>query len=223
MVLERAETGRGEVVLRRRAHADAFVYEIIFNGVFLMASSNAPSARELASLALDKLAGRTGLRLLIGGLGMGFTLQAALEHPQVVRVDVVEVEARIVEWAERYFGSLNGHALGDRRVHVIVEDLAPYLRKTASHYDAILLDVDNGPAWLVFAENAAVYDSEALERMRALLTPGGVLTVWAAERAPAFAAELASILDWMDEVVVHEEDERGRSVEYYIYRAGASL
>lgn len=223
-ILERAETERGEVVLRRRDRADASpIYEIIFNGVFLMASTNAPSARALALRALEKLEGRTGLRLLIGGLGMGLTLQAAMEYPEVVHVDVVEIEGLIVEWAEDYFGPLNGDALNDERVHVIVGDLAHHLSKAAGSYDAILLDVDNGPSWLVFEENAAIYDSEALERMRTLLAPGGVLAVWAAERTPGFAAELASILDWVDMVAVHEEDERGRSVECYIYRAGTLL
>jgi spermidine synthase len=217
IVLARQETARGEIALRRREGADGQpIYEIISNGVFLMASTNGPSARQLAHLGLEPLQGRGGLRLLIGGLGMGYTLQAALEHSAVTRVEVVEVEPLIVEWAQAYFGPLNGDALADRRVQVVVDDLARYLETASGPYDAILLDVDNGPTWLVVEENAEVYGRPALELMRALLAPGGVLAVWAAEPAPDFLAELESVFGWADEEVVEEE---GRTTAYFIYRA----
>jgi len=220
VVLAREETERGEVVLRRREGAGGEpVYEIIFNGVFLMASTNAPSARALARLGLEPLGGREGLRVLVGGLGMGYTLQAVLEHPGVAWVEVVEVEPLVVEWAHTYFGPLNGDALADERVRVVVADLARYLNGATGPYDAVLLDVDNGPTWLVLEENAAVYGLPALERVRALLTPGGVLAVWAAEPAPDFLALLRRTFAWADEVVV-EEEAGGRETEYFIYRAG---
>ena len=219
VVLAREETPRGEVALRRRQDANGQpIYEIISNGVFLMASTNEPSARQLAHLALEPLAGREELQVLIGGLGMGFTLQAALEHPGVTRVQVVEVEPLIVAWAQTHFGPLNGDALSDGRVHVAVEDLAHHIATVTNPYDAILLDVDNGPTWLVFDDNAAVYERPALEQMRTLLTPGGVLAVWAAERAPDFLAELARVFHWADEVAVEEQAE-GRTTEYLVYRA----
>ncbi len=221
-MLAREETERGEIALRRREGADGQpIYEIIFNGCFLMASTNAFSARQLAYLALELLRGREGLHVLVGGLGMGYTLQAVLKHPEVARVEVVEVEPLIVEWARAYFGSLNGDALADGRAQVVVADLARYLERATGPYDGILLDVDNGPTWLVLEENAAVYSRAALERMRALLAPGGVLAVWAAERAPDFLAQLEQTFEWADEVVVREEAE-GRETEYFIYRAGTA-
>lgn len=221
VVLAREETERGEIALRRRAGVDGqSIYEIIFNGVFLMASTNAPSARQLACLALKPLAGREGLRILIGGLGMGYTLQAALEHSAVARVEVVEVEPLIVEWASAFFGPLNGDALADKRVQVVVGDLARYLETATGPYDAILLDIDNGPTWLVLEGNAALYGRVALERMQALLTADGVLAVWAAERAPGFLAELERTFTWADEVIVGERDDEGRETGYFIYCAG---
>ena len=227
--LARQETERGEVVLRRRAGEDGQpVYEIISNGCFLMASTNAHSARQLAHLGLQPLRERSvrnaarsqgGWRVLIGGLGMGYTLQAALEHSPLARVEVVEVEPLIVEWARAFFGPLNGGALEDGRVRVIVGDLACYLETAGGPYDAILLDIDNGPGWLVFEENEVVYTRPALAHMRDLLTPGGVLAVWAAEACPAFLTALAETFDWADERVVVEEV-AGRRVDYFIYRGG---
>lgn len=218
-VLAREETERGELVLRRREDSDGqLVFEIISNGCFLMASTNAFSARQLTHLGLELLGGRARLRVLIGGLGMGYTLQAALERPEVARVEVVELEPLVVEWARAYFGPLNDDALDDPRAQVVLADLARFLEAAAGPYDAILLDIDNGPTWLVFEENAAVYGPPALERMRALLAPGGVLAVWAAERAPDFLEELRRTFGWADEVAVEEEAE-GRATDYIIYRA----
>lgn len=223
MVLAREETGRGEVALRRRLDdAGCPIYEIIFNGVFLMASTNAHSARQLACLGLEPLRRRAGLRVLIGGLGMGYTLQAALAHPGVAQVEVVEVEPLIVQWNRQHFGPLNGEALADERVEVVVADLTAHLQATGGRYDAILLDIDNGPTWLVLEENVAVYERPALGRMRELLAPGGVLAVWAAEPAPCFAAGLVQEFGGVDELPVAEEVE-GRRTEYVIYRARAAL
>ncbi len=220
VTLARTETERGELVLRRRDESGAEpIYEIISNGVFLMASTNGHSARQLTYLGLEPLLERDRLRVLVGGLGMGYTVQATLEHSQVATVEVVEVEPLIVEWARAYFGPLNGEALRDERVRVVVSDLAVYLKRTDGPYDAFLLDIDNGPNWLVFEENAAVYSPAALARMRELLTPGGVVAVWAAARSPEFLTALEHSFAWADEIVVVEEAE-GRESEYFIYRAG---
>lgn len=221
VTLERAETERGELVLRRRRSArDETIYEIISNGCFLMASTNAFSAEQLSHLTLQPLEKKSTLGVLIGGLGIGYTLRAALAHPDVAEVTVVEVEPLVVDWARSYFADLNHDALGDDRVTVQVDDLAHHLATAGERYDAILLDVDNGPSWLVFEENATLYAAPSLKRIRQLLTDGGVLGVWAAEPALGFLGKLEAIFDWADMIEVDEVDERGETRTYVIYRAG---
>ncbi|MGD1992898.1 MAG: spermidine synthase [Anaerolineae bacterium] len=220
VTLERAETERGELVLRyRRGAGGETIYEIISNGCFLMASTNAISAEQLAYLTLQALEGRPALRVLIGGLGIGYTLNAALAHPNVAHVTVVELEPLVVDWARTHFATLNGDALRDARVVVRVGDLMHHLATATERYDAILLDVDNGPGWLVFEENAALYTLSSLQRIRQLLTAGGVLGVWSAESVAEFLERLRTVFVWADETEVQETDERGSAQAYFIYRA----
>jgi spermidine synthase len=223
IVLARAETPYGEIQLQRLAGPDVQgqpVYEIIFNGVFLMASYNKTSAAALGRLAVEPLldAGRD-LRVLVGGLGMGFTLQAVLAYPQVAAVDVLEIEPQIIAWNGEYFATLNGGALNDPRTHLIHGDLADYLAGEPGFYDVLALDTDNGPDWLALEDNASLYDKAALRRMRALLNPGGVLAVWGASPAPEFQARLMNVFGEATAIRVVEPDLRGRPTDYFIHRA----
>ncbi|HXF81181.1 MAG TPA: hypothetical protein VNN19_00285 [bacterium] len=175
-VLARQRTPAGEWQLQRRAGH----YEIICNGVFLMASYNGEAERRLARDALARIGGQRGRRVLVGGLGIGYTLQAVLDDRRVVRCDVVEIEPLIVRWHRRYFAPLCGRPLDDPRVRLIVGDLAE-LPLGRQAYDAILLDTDNGPGWLARAENARLYEAEGLARLRRALAPDGRLAVWTPE------------------------------------------
>jgi spermidine synthase len=159
------------------------------------------------------------MRALIGGLGMGYTLQAALGYVGIQAVDVVEIEEHIIRWAKRFFGELNGHALADPRVRLIQMDLMDYLFQTEETYDAIILDVDNGPTWLTLESNQGLYERPTLARMKDLLTEGGVLTVWAAERCPDFQKRLGEVFGQAEEIIIQETDRRGRPMDYFIYRA----
>jgi len=159
------------------------------------------------------------MRALIGGLGMGYTLQATLDYDGIQAVDVVEIEGHIIRWAERFFGELNGHALSDARVRLIQMDLADYLLQTEETYDAIILDVDNGPTWLALESNQRLYERSALIRIKDLLTEGGVFTVWAAERCPDFQERLERVFGQAEEITIQEADRRGRPADYFIYRA----
>jgi spermidine synthase len=148
IVLARHTTPTGEIQLQQRPLADgALAFEIIVDGVFLMASYNQASERAVARYALDALPDvQAGLRLLVGGLGMGFTLQQALSNEHVAAVDVVEISPHIVEWNYTYFAPLNGHALVDPRVNLLQDDLYVVLKAQAERnvqYHAILLDVVN--------------------------------------------------------------------------------
>lgn len=222
-VLARETTPQGEIQLQQWIEADRPgqpVYEIIFNGVFLMASYNERSGKAVATLAIEPLAEkRQAMRVLIGGLGIGYTLQAALGYEGVQAVDVVEIEEHIIRWAQRFFGELNGHALADPRVRLIQMDLGDYLFQTEETYDAIILDVDNGPTWLALESNQRLYEKPTLARMKDLLAEGGVLTVWAAEKCPDFQKRLEEVFGQAEEITVQEIDRRSRPTDYFIYRA----
>lgn len=187
-VLERVQGECGELVLRR---VDGHC-EVIANGTFLMDTRNGESERLLVDTAAERL-GTSG-RVLIGGLGVGFSLRAALEQPNITETVVVEREGAVIEW-NRSGGPLaewHRDALAEPGVLVEHADLLEYLRDCAP-FDAICLDVDNGPGWTVDDGNAALYEDSGLALVRARLRPGGVLAVWSAAAAPEFEDALRSL------------------------------
>ena len=221
-ILSRVTTPRGELQLQQWTDIDSAsqpVYEIIFNGVFLMASYNEQSAKAVATLAIEPLASeRQDMGVMIGGLGIGYTLRAALDCPGIHAVDVIEIDEHIISWAKSFFIELNGNALSDSRVHLIQTDIIDYILKTEKNYDAIILDVDNGPAWLALESNQALYEKPVLTKMKRLLTTGGVLTVWAEKACPAFRDRLEEIFGPTEIITVKEIDRRGNPIDYFIYR-----
>lgn len=160
-------------------------YEIIANGVFLMDTRNGESERLMVRAAADRMP--AGGRLLVGGLGVGFSLREALAHPSVGEVVVVEREPAVIEWNSTYLG--NASLLSDPRVTVAREDLMTCL-PGAGTFAALCLDIDNGPEWTVDEGNTALYGPAGLDMLSAALAPGGVLAVWSAGAAPAFVAAL---------------------------------
>ena len=223
IILSRVMTPNGELQLQQWVGINGdnqAVYEIIFNGVFLMASYNELSEKELANLAIEPLIlERQDLRVLLGGLGVGYTLQALLACEGIQAVDVVEIEDHIIRWAKSYFSKLNGHAYFDPRVRLINMDIWDYMLMTRKTYDAIILDVDNGPTWLALESNQRLYERPTLARMKDLLTEDGVLTVWAAEKCPHFQKRLEEVFGQAEEIRIQEMDRRGRPTDYFIYRA----
>lgn len=185
------ETG-GDLVLRRvGAH-----YEIYSNGVFLMDTRDGTSEREMVRVSLDALPpGRSRSRVLIGGLGVGFSAREALDHARVARVDVVELEPQVIAWHEGELGEAAGYVHRDPRCRVLNADLVAWLEEAVRaddpvRYDVICLDTDNGPDWMVVEGNGRLYDAEGLERLTRLLAPGGVLAFWSASASPAFEEAL---------------------------------
>jgi spermidine synthase len=178
VTVERLQTQRGELVLRR----DGEHHEIVSNGMFLMDTRDGRSERELVRSALWAPGGR----VLIGGLGVGFSLAEALAL-DASRVTVVEIEPAVVRWNHTHLGTA---ALDDPRVTVVVEDLATFLAADGDVYDAVCLDVDNGPEWTVTVDNASLYGEPGLSAVDRHLVPGGTLAVWSANAAPAFEARL---------------------------------
>ena len=185
VVVERVVTPRGELVLRRAQDQ----HEIIHNGVFLMDTRNGASERLLVRAALDACH-KPRLRVLLGGLGVGFSLDEALGHRAVTEVAVIEVEEAIIRWHATHLGARAAAAREDPRARVVNADLVAWLVEGADQFDAICLDVDNGPDWTVAAGNAVLYTEQGLSLLCRRLVPGGVLAVWSAMAAPAFAAAL---------------------------------
>ncbi|WP_330240719.1 spermidine synthase [Streptomyces sp. NBC_00525] len=184
VTLDRREGPYGEVVLRRRGED----FEIIANGCFLMDTSDGRSERLLIDAALAALpADRPAPSVLIGGLGVGFSLVRAADEPRWGRIAVAEREEAIVGWhLDGPLAAISGPALADPRTEILTTDLVAYLGTTTDRYDALCLDIDNGPDWTVTEENGNLYSPAGLADCRARLRPGGVLAVWSAQPSPAF-------------------------------------
>jgi spermidine synthase len=216
--LARAEGVTGELTLRRRVAAgvDA-IYELIVNGVFLMDTAETSTERLLADAVLDRLA--VPRRILVGGLGLGVTLAELLTDVRVDRVDVVEIEPLLVRWLRSGLVPPVDAALADPRVHVTVADIRDVLRDVGiSTFDGVLLDVDNGPDFLVRAANAAVYRRASMRDVASALVPGGVLAVWSAARSSDLATTMADEIGPCEEVVRTVERD-GRPMTYDVYLA----
>ena len=154
---------------------------ILANGKPLMSSRMHGSEEALAVLACRHARTLEDPCVLIGGLGMGFTLRATLDLlPPSAVVVVAELVPAVVDWNRGPLGPLAGHPLKDRRVRVEVGDVAVSLRTSIGRFDAVLLDVDNGPAAFTASHNAGLYDDRGIAAARAALKPGGVLAVWSA-------------------------------------------
>jgi spermidine synthase len=182
-VIDRREGPYGEVVLRRHGG----LLQIIANGCFLMDTSDGRSERRLVEAALGALDGRPGPDVLIGGLGVGFSLAHAAAEPRWGRIAVVEREPAIIDWHRSGpLAALSSRALTDSRTEIIEADLVAYVNETSDTYDALCLDIDNGPDWTVTEDNRSLYSPAGLAACRERLTPGGVLAVWSAQPSPAF-------------------------------------
>ncbi|GAA2071625.1 spermidine synthase [Streptomyces albiaxialis] len=194
--LDRRDGPYGEVVLRRRGEPGEprGTYEIIANGCFLMDTSDGRSERLLVRAALEELSAGGGLAapsVLIGGLGVGFSLAEAAAEPRWGRITVVEREAAILDWHRAGpLSALSGDALRDPRAELVHADLLEHLRDAGRTYDALCLDIDNGPDWTVTDGNASLYSPAGLAACLARLAPGGVLAVWSAKPSPGFERSL---------------------------------
>jgi spermidine synthase len=166
-------------------------YVIWVDGRSLMSSRTHGSEESLAAAGCGHLRDAAAPRVLVGGLGMGFTLRAALDVlPERARVVVAELMPDVVAWNREPLGTLTGHPLRDPRVRVVVEDVGFTLRAHPGRFDAVLLDVDNGPAAFTSHLNDSLYGATGVAAAHAALAPGGVLAVWSAWDDERFAGRL---------------------------------
>jgi spermidine synthase len=199
-------------------------YAIRSGSVELMNSRAHGSEEALAERACARIASRPAPRVLVGGLGMGFTLAAALRVlPRDARVDAVERVSEVIAWNRDLLGPLAGHPLRDPRVSVVAGDVAGVIGAAVATYDAILLDVDNGPAGLSAEGNAGLYVRAGLLAARRALRSGGVYALWSAGADRAFARRLQQAGFEVDEIPSRARDggKGGRHTLWVASRPGA--
>ena len=188
----RAESERGEIVLRRRVREHgADVLELRVNGVYVMDTEETTSEIALAAAALELV--EEPRDVVVGGLGLGFTVQRVLADSRVGKVMVVEIEEALVGWMRDGTVPHGPALLADKRVQVVNADIAMAVAEATSTYDLVLLDVDNGPGYLVHDHNAGLYESDFLASTRRIVNPGGALVVWSANPAPELAAVMEQV------------------------------
>lgn len=210
-ILDRVQTPDGVLDLRRRGDRE---FLITIGGRVLMTSAAHRSEVELARLAAVPLAGNRRPQVLLGGLGMGFTLRALLDElPPAARVTVVDLNARVVGWCRGPLAAIAGHALDDRRVTVEITDVARLIADGAPRWDAIVLDLYEGPHAATNGTRDPIYGARALRRSFNALRPGGALAIWSEEPDRPFEVRFAAA---GFEVQRHRAGRGGRAHVVYV-------
>lgn len=196
-------------------------YMIMVGGNELMSSRVGGSEIALATQSCARIAAVAQPHILIGGYGMGFTLRAALGVlPDRAQVTVAELVPEILDWARGPMADLAAGCLDDPRVTVELADVGDVIKAGAGRFDAILLDVDNGPDGLVREANGQIYSARGLRAAMAALRPGGILAIWSAARDDAFVRRLRSAGFSVDEVSVRARS-NGKGPKHVIWFAAA--
>lgn len=207
--------GGGELRLRRRGTE----FAIMLDGNQLMSSRLSATEQALATIACERIRADKRSRILIGGLGMGFTLRAALTvlGPQA-KIIVAELVPAVVAWARGPMAEMFGGCLADARVTIHEKDVGELICGARSPYDAILLDVDNGPEGLTRKANDSLYDQKGLRAAHAALRPGGVLAVWSSSPNSDFTARLRKTGFVVKEIPIRAKGPRG-GAQHFIWTA----
>ncbi|MDW7739676.1 MAG: spermine/spermidine synthase [Bacillota bacterium] len=219
-VIERINGRAGELQLQRRGDE----FEVIYNGVFLMATYNGLSEKAAVSDALKIITNNHAepIRVLMGGLGVGYSLQEALSWEQVEKVVVAEIEPAVIRWSRDIFGRYNNHALEDIRCEMFCGDFREFLENEQTlnpddpfgRWDLIMVDTDNGNSWLSLPGNAFFYGPDGLDLMRSCLVPGGITCFWCSRREETFESVLG---EKFSEISFHRVMEKtGQEGCYYM-------
>lgn len=214
--LDTASVPGGEGELKLMWRGDEF--SIMAGNITLMNSRMSGSEIALAELACDRLRGRRHCRVLIGGYGMGFTLRAALAGLGAdAQIVVAELVPAVIKWARGPMAALTANSLSDLRVNIREADVVGLIASARASFDAILLDVDNGPDALSRSANDRLYNLHGLEAARTALKPNGLLAVWSAAPNKAFANRLGRAGFAVDEIQARAN--KGRGGRYVIWAA----
>ncbi|WP_137751664.1 spermidine synthase [Sphingopyxis sp. L1A2A] len=194
-------------------------YIIALGGNELMSSRMSGSEEALATMSCARLRDPGSAQMLIGGYGMGFTLRAALAvlGPQA-RVTVAELVPDIIDWARGPMATLAAGCLDDPRVEIVIADVAATIAAPAAAFDAILLDVDNGPDGLTRPDNDRIYSPAGLAKAKAALKPGGVLAIWSAAPDASFTRRLTAAGFAVEQVSVRARS-NGKGARHVIWFA----
>lgn len=217
----RATTERGEIVLReRRNSADPEtpgVLELRVNGVFVMDTRETTTEQELARVALAQV--EEPRAVVVGGLGLGYTAHEVLTDRRVERLVVVEIEEPLVGWMRDGTVPHGPAYLADDRLTVVVADIRQAMAEaTPEGYDLVLLDVDNGPGYLVHEQNAEVYRADFLGSVARTLKPGGAVAVWSSAESPHLYDALVAVFGAATPVPL-DVGLQGRAEQYWLYLA----
>lgn len=207
--------GKGELKLFK--HDEDFSIRVGFEE--LMNSRGHGSEDALAEVTINRIQTKRPKRILIGGLGMGFTLAKALDvlGPKD-RIDIAELSPHIVDWNREYFTGFNGNPLEDKRVNLIVGDVLTVMKSNQRSYEAILLDVDNGPDGLTKDDNNRIYSRNGLKAAFQALRSGGILAVWSAGESEVFTERLKKSNFLVDKWWVRERS-NGKGAKHLIWLA----
>lgn len=197
-------------------------YYLYMNDRQVMSTRMTLSERMLAEIGCDFEDGRQAPRVLVGGLGLGFTLRRALELTGAKsKVEVAELLPEVVQWNEELMKGYNDDILQDERTEVRVADVHDCIRQAAEggeKYDAILLDVDDGPSSLLQPQNAQLYEGEGLALLKSALAPGGRIAFWAVEKDARLYRSLKKAKFWAEEYPAAKH-ERAKRKEHFVYLA----
>jgi spermidine synthase len=219
----RADSPRGEIVLRAGRESDDVapaVLELRVNGVFVMDTAETRTERRLATATLADVE-QPGA-VVVGGLGLGFTMHEVLADPRVERLVVVEIEDALVRWMRDGTVPHGPSYLADERLTVVTADIRVAFAEAApASYDLVLLDVDNGPGYLVHDTNQILYQATFITQVRQALRLGGALAIWSSAESPELHRTLEQVFGNVAPVPF-DVVLQGRSEQYWLYRSRAA-